>query len=91
LDDAAVIYKPQPPVSRKLDRYKGIIQARLQLYPRLTAQRENSYRMREHTDLWHAIQPKAEEQSNSSSRQIKGQGALRFVASSKCAIFSRHK
>jgi transposase len=39
LDDAAVIYKPRPPVSRKLDRYRGIIQARLQLYPRLTAQR----------------------------------------------------
>jgi len=39
LDDAAVIYKPRPPVSRKLDRYKGIIQARLQLYPLLTAQR----------------------------------------------------
>ena len=34
LDDAAVIYKPWPPVSRKLDRYKGIIQARLQAYPR---------------------------------------------------------
>src|ERR1700730_5912438 len=39
LDDAAVIYKPRPPVSRKLDRYRGIIQARLQLYPLLTAQR----------------------------------------------------
>jgi transposase len=39
LDDAAVVYKPRPPVSRKLDRYRGIIQARLQLYPRLTAQR----------------------------------------------------
>lgn len=39
LDDAAVIYTPRPPVSRKLDRYRGIIQARLQLYPRLTAQR----------------------------------------------------
>jgi IstB-like ATP binding protein len=24
--------------------------------------RGNSYRMREHTDLWHAIQPKADEQ-----------------------------
>jgi transposase len=34
-DDAAVIYKPRPPVSRKLDRYRGIIQARLQLYPLL--------------------------------------------------------
>src|SRR3984957_828826 len=39
LDEAAVIYNPRPPVSRKLDRYRGIIQARLQLYPRLTAQR----------------------------------------------------
>lgn len=39
LDDAAVTYKPRPPVSRKLDRYRGIIQARLQLYPLLTAQR----------------------------------------------------
>ncbi|MGC1523574.1 MAG: IS21 family transposase [Steroidobacteraceae bacterium] len=39
VDDAAVIYKPRPRVSRKLDRYRGIIQARLQLYPRLTAQR----------------------------------------------------
>jgi transposase len=39
LDDAAVIYKPRPPVPKKLERYKGIIQARLQLHPRLTAQR----------------------------------------------------
>jgi len=39
LDDAAVIYKSRPPVPKKLDRYTGIIQARLQLYPRLTAQR----------------------------------------------------
>lgn len=39
LDDAAVIYKSRPPVSRKLDRYRGIIQARLQLHPLLTAQR----------------------------------------------------
>jgi transposase len=39
VDDAAVIYKPRPPVSRKLDRYRGIIHARLQLYPLLTAQR----------------------------------------------------
>ena len=39
LDDAAASYKPRPPVSRKLDRYRGIIEARLQMYPRLTAQR----------------------------------------------------
>lgn len=39
LDDAAVVYKSRPPVPKKLDRYQGIIQARLQLYPRLTAQR----------------------------------------------------
>ena len=31
--------------------------------------RGNSYRMREHTDLWRAIQPKAEEHVNQSSRQ----------------------
>ena len=33
--------------------------------------RGNSYRMREHTDLWHAIQPKAEEQVNQSARQTR--------------------
>ena len=31
--------------------------------------RGNSYRMRAHTDLWHAIQPKAEEQISPSARQ----------------------
>jgi DNA replication protein DnaC len=31
--------------------------------------RGNSYRMREHTDLWHAIQPNADEQVNQSPRQ----------------------
>src|SRR5277367_5404291 len=31
--------------------------------------RGNSYRMREHTDLWHAIQPKADEQP--ASRQTR--------------------
>jgi transposase len=39
LDDEAVSYKPRPPVARKLDPYRGIIQERLQTYPRLTAQR----------------------------------------------------
>jgi transposase len=39
LDDEAVSYTPRPPVPRKLDAYRGIIQARLQTYPRLSAQR----------------------------------------------------
>jgi len=39
LDDESVRYKPRPPVSRKLDPYRGIIEARLEMYPRLTAQR----------------------------------------------------
>jgi transposase len=39
LDDAAVHYATRPPVSRRLDAYRGIIQARLQTYPLLTAQR----------------------------------------------------
>jgi transposase len=39
LDDEAVSYKPRPPVSRKLDPYRGIIEARLQAFPRLTAER----------------------------------------------------
>jgi DNA replication protein DnaC len=33
--------------------------------------RGNSYRMREHTDLWHAIQPKADDQVDQSPRQRK--------------------
>jgi len=33
--------------------------------------RGNSYRTREHTDLWHAIQPKADEQPSPSTRQIR--------------------
>jgi DNA replication protein DnaC len=33
--------------------------------------RGNSYRMREHTDLWHAIQPKADEQMAQSTKQGK--------------------
>jgi transposase len=39
LDDEAVSYKPRPPVPRKLDAYRGIIQERLQTYPRLSAHR----------------------------------------------------
>lgn len=39
LDDEVVIYTPRPPVARKLDAYRGIIQERLQSYPRLTAER----------------------------------------------------
>jgi transposase len=39
LDDEAVSYTPRPAVPKKLDPYKGIVQARLQMYPRLTAQR----------------------------------------------------
>jgi transposase len=39
LDDEAVSYKPRPSIARKLDPYRGIIQARLQAYPRLTAER----------------------------------------------------
>lgn len=39
LDDDAVRYTPRPAVPTKLDPYKGIIQERLQAYPRLTAQR----------------------------------------------------
>src|ERR1700730_824858 len=39
LDEEAVNYRPRPPVPWKLDPFKGIIQARLEIYPRLTAQR----------------------------------------------------
>lgn len=39
LDGEAVKYKPRPPVARKLDPYRGIIQARLEAYPLLSAQR----------------------------------------------------
>ena len=39
LDDEAVRYSPRPPVPTKLDRFKGIVQERLQAFPRLTAQR----------------------------------------------------
>ena len=33
--------------------------------------RGNSYRMREHTDLWHAIQPKIDEQPSQPSRRMR--------------------
>jgi transposase len=39
LDSKAVAYGPRPPVPRKLDPYRGIIAARLEAYPLLTAQR----------------------------------------------------
>ena len=39
LDDATVSYKPRPGVPTKLDLFKGVIEARLQMFPRLTAQR----------------------------------------------------
>ncbi len=39
LDDDAVRYTPRPPVPTKLDPLKGIVQERLQAFPRLTAQR----------------------------------------------------
>lgn len=40
LDDEAVSYRSRPPIAKKLDPYRGIIQARLQAYPRLTAERD---------------------------------------------------
>jgi transposase len=39
LDDEAAVYKPRPQVAWLLDPFKGIIQARLQAFPLLTAQR----------------------------------------------------
>lgn len=39
LDDESVHYHVRPPVARKLDRYKGIVAARLADFPLLTAQR----------------------------------------------------
>lgn len=39
LDDEAARYKPRPAVPTKLDLFKGVIEARLQMFPRLTAQR----------------------------------------------------
>jgi transposase len=37
LDDGPVQYTPRPPVARKIDGYRAIIQARLAEYPRLSA------------------------------------------------------
>lgn len=39
LDSREVRYRPRPPVKTLLDPYKGIIQARLESFPQLTAQR----------------------------------------------------
>lgn len=39
LDAAAVRYSPRPPVARKLDSFRGIVEARLSEFPRLTATR----------------------------------------------------
>jgi transposase len=39
LDDAAVRYAPRPPVARKIDPFRGINDARLSEFPRLTATR----------------------------------------------------
>ena len=39
LDEAPVRYSPRPPVARKLDQFRGIIEARLNEFPRLTATR----------------------------------------------------
>jgi transposase len=39
LDEAPVRYSPRPPVPRKLDRFRGIVEARLSEFPRLTATR----------------------------------------------------
>jgi len=39
VDNAPVRYKPRPPVDRKIDRYRGIIETRLAQYPELSATR----------------------------------------------------
>ena len=39
LDDEAVRYTPRPPVARKIDRYRGIIEERLAEFPKLSAVR----------------------------------------------------
>ena len=39
LDSQEIHYRPRPPVSGQLDPYKAIIHARLEAFPRLTAQR----------------------------------------------------
>jgi transposase len=39
LDDQTVSYKARPPVERKIDAYRGIVHARLEEFPRLSAVR----------------------------------------------------
>ena len=39
LDEEAVRYRPRPPVPRKVDAYRGIVQARLEQFPKLSAVR----------------------------------------------------
>jgi hypothetical protein len=39
LDEAPVRYSPRPPVARKLDRFRGIVEARVSEFPQLTATR----------------------------------------------------
>ncbi len=39
LDDEAVRYRPRPPVPRKVDAYRGIVEARLEQFPKLSAVR----------------------------------------------------
>lgn len=39
LDEEAVRYRPRPPVPRKLDAYRGLIQARLEEFPKLSSVR----------------------------------------------------
>jgi len=39
LDEAPVRYSPRPPVARKLDPFRGIVEARVNEFPRLTATR----------------------------------------------------
>ena len=39
LDNGPVQYRPRPPVARKIDRYREVIQVRLAEYPKLTATR----------------------------------------------------
>ena len=39
LDDEAVRCKARPPVTKKIDPYRGIIQVRLEEFPRLSAKR----------------------------------------------------
>ena len=39
LDDKPARYGPRPPVARKIDPYRALIEARLAAYPKLTAMR----------------------------------------------------